>query len=364
MIELFIRYPALKERLSHVPLGNFPTPIHKLDNLGSDMGSDSIYIKRDDRAGRLYGGNKVRKLEFILGHALETKVKKVMTFGAAGSNHALATAIFAHSVGLKSISMLFSQPNARYVQHNLLASHFYDAELKHYPGKNILILATFFELLRHRVRYGYFPRVIPPGGSSPLGTVGFVNAALELKKQVEERSMPEPDYIYVPLGTMGTAVGLLLGTVAAGLKSKIAAVRVVDSGMANIKKAEDLFNKTNILLHSMDPSFELYRFPRERIIIEKDFFGERYALFTQEAMEAVCLIKDREDIDLEGTYTGKTLAALISDCKGKSLNGKVILFWNTHNSVDLTDIVSKIDYRELPSGFHPYFEKEFQPLDK
>lgn len=124
MIPLFKQYPLLEDKLPYVALGDFPTPVEKLDRLGADIGVDHLYIKRDDLSGKVYGGNKVRKLEFLLGHALRTEVKTVLTFGFAGSNHAVATAIYAHHVGLKSISMLMPQPNAHYPRRNLLMGYY------------------------------------------------------------------------------------------------------------------------------------------------------------------------------------------------------------------------------------------------
>jgi len=363
MIELFKSFPALKEKLPYVSLGNFPTPVEKLEKMGKRIGLNNLYIKRDDLSGNIYGGNKIRKLEFILGSTIKTDTKEVLTFGAAGSNHALATSIYAHNLGLRSISMLFPQPNAHYVKKNLLMSHYSGAELHQYPNKLLMGPGIIFQLLRHRLKYKHFPEVVPPGGSSVLGTTGFVNAAFELKKHIAENSIPEPDYIYVALGTMGTAVGLLLGLKAANIKSKLKAIRVVDKKIANLEKAEELFHKTNLYLNKSDKSFPAFEFPADQIEINHDFFGKQYALFTEEGMHAVRQMKDTEGIKLEGTYTGKTFAALINDAKEKNMADDVILFWNTYNSKDFSDIIANIDYKELPACFHDYFEKEVQLLD-
>ena len=129
MIPLFEQYPLLQEKLPYISLGEFPTPIQRLDQLGAKLKIGQLYIKRDDLSGKIQGGNKIRKLEFILGSALRSGAKEVITFGGAGSNHALATAIYAQQVGLKSISMLMPQPNANYVRRNLAMSHYYGAEL-------------------------------------------------------------------------------------------------------------------------------------------------------------------------------------------------------------------------------------------
>jgi len=371
VIPLFEQFPLLQEKLAYVPLGEFPTPVQELKRLGMELGIGPFYIKRDDLSGKLYGGNKPRKLEFILGNALRSGAKEVITFGGAGSNHALATAIYAQQVGLKSISMLMPQPNAQYVRRNLLMSHYYDAEL-HLCGAELesvrtmplIYLATTYQLLRGRLKWGRFPQLIPPGGSSPLGAIGFVNAALELKKQITNGEMPEPEYIYVACGTMGTAAGLTLGLRGAKLNSRVVSVRIASEKFVNTRRMIKLINKTNSLLYSLDTSFPRFEFPEADVDIRHDYFGKRYGLFTKEGMEAVSLMREREGIKLDGTYTGKTLAALIGDAKTGSLRGRTVLFWNTLNSRDFSDVISSIDYHNLPHDFHRYFEAEMQPLDR
>ncbi|OGN97651.1 MAG: hypothetical protein A2Z77_04620 [Chloroflexi bacterium RBG_13_51_36] len=371
MIPLFEQYPLLREKLAYVPLGEFPTPVQKLERLGAELGISQVYIKRDDLSGKLYGGNKPRKLEFILGDVLRSRAKEVMTFGGAGSNHALATAMYAREVGLKSISMLMPQPNARYVRRNLLMSHYCGAEL-HPCGSGLesvrnmplVYAAAIYQLLRHRLRKGRLPYFIPPGGSSLLGVVGFVNAALELGRQIAGGEMPEPEYIYVACGTMGTAAGLTLGLRAARLTSRVVPVRICGERFVNTGAMIKLINKVNFLLCSLDASFAKFEFSETDVDIRLDYAGQRYALFTDEGMEAVSLMGKCEGIKLDGTYTGKTMAALKHDAKNGSLRGKAVLFWNTLNSRDFSDAISGLDYHDLPRPFHRYFGEEVQPLDR
>jgi D-cysteine desulfhydrase len=363
MIPLFEHYPLLGDKLPYLSLGEFPTPVEKLDRLGQDIGLNHLYIKRDDLSGKVYGGNKVRKLEFLLGHALRTKVKEVLTFGSAGSNHALATAIYAQHLGLKSISMLKPQPNAHYVRRNLLMSYHFGVELHLYRNVAFRAMGTIYQLLWHKLKQGYFPQVIPTGGSSPLGATGFVNAAFELKKQIMEGKISEPDRIYVALGSMGTAVGLILGLKAANLKSRVIPVRVVDEKSANTQKMVKLFYEINSFLHSLDSSFPKFEFSERDIDMRHGFFGQKYALFTEEGMGAVARMEKKEGIKLDGTYTGKALAGLIDDAEKQDLRDKVILFWDTYDSRDFSNIVMNIDYHQLPRCFHRYFEEEVQPLD-
>ena len=130
---LFARYPGMYGVLPHVSLGTLPTPVERLQTLEQVLGvSDTrLYVKRDDLSGRPYGGNKVRKLEFLLARAAQQGYKEVLTFGGAGSNHALATGLYARQMGLQSISMLIPQPNAQGVRTNLLMSLHAGIELHH-----------------------------------------------------------------------------------------------------------------------------------------------------------------------------------------------------------------------------------------
>ncbi len=367
MIPLFENYQLLADKLPYVSLGEFPTPVEKLDILGRQLGLDILFIKRDDLTGRVYGGNKIRKLEFILGDALQHGAKEVLTFGAAGSNHALATAIYARQIRLKSISMLVPQPNADYVRRNLLMSYNYGAELHLYTPKSFFKAtadpSVLYQLIRHGLQKGRLPRIIPMGGSSPLGAVGYVNAAFEIDNQIADGEIPEPDFIYIACGSMGTAAGLILGLRATSRKIKVITVRVNSEKFVNVKGLIELIRKTNCLLSSADPSFPHFDFHESDVEIKQGYFGTQYALATEAGMEAISLMNRYSSINLEGTYTGKTFAALIDDANKSSLRYKKVLFWNTYNSRDFSETIETIDYHLLPRCFHRYFEEEVQPLE-
>jgi len=291
-----------------------------------------------------------------------------MTFGAAGSNHALATAIYAKQLGLKSISMLIPQPYADYVQYNLLFSYAQGAELHLYTPKRFFKgtadPSVVYQLLRHGLKQGQLPRVIPMGGSSPLGAVGYVNAAFELHGQIVKGEMPEPDYIYIASGSMGTAAGLILGIRALSMKTKVVAVRVNSERFVNVKRLIKLIYQTNSFLSSLDPSFPRFDFRESDVEIRQGFFGTQYALCTKEGMEAMFLMNRYGGIQLDGTYTGKTFAALIDDAKKSNLRDKIVLFWNTYNSRDFSETIAVIDYHKLPGRFYCYFEEDVQPLER
>jgi D-cysteine desulfhydrase len=369
MIPLFQYYPSL-QKLPRVSLCNFPTPVHKLGILSEELDTGGLYIKRDDLSGEIFGGNKVRKLEFLLGMAQKSGAKDVITFGGAGSNHALATAIYARQLGLRSVSILLLQPNARYVRQNLLMGYGCGAELQlcktrllPRANKLLLQLTSCYQFLKHGMISRHFPYIISAGGSSPIGVVGFVNAAFELKKQIDEGESPEPDYIYVASGTLGTAAGLMIGLKAAKLKSRVIPIRVAGDNLTNTRRLKTLIEETNSLLCATDPSFPRVEFAEQDLQIRNDFFGKHYALFTREGVNAITCLKEKEGIKLDGTYTGKAFAAVINDAENGELRNKTILFWDTLNSIDLTNTTGAVNYHDLPKSFHSFFTDEVQPLD-
>jgi D-cysteine desulfhydrase len=361
---IFTRFPELREDLPFHSIAKLPTPIERIDDFGKTIGIEELYIKRDDLTAAHYGGNKVRKLEFLIGEALRQGAREVMTFGCAGSNHATATALYAKEAGLRSISMLLPQPNARSVRKNLLLSFHCGAELHMYKTSRALSLGVLYIQTRQRLTTGHKPYIIPAGGSSPLGVVGYVNAAFELREQIEKGFAPEPTRIYVAAGTTGTAAGLLLGFRAAGLKTKVIPVRVTGESFVNEPRIISLIEKTNALLRDADPSFPLCEFKPGDIQIRHDCYGEQYALYTEQSVEAANLMKETQGIPLEGTYTGKALAALIADARSGALEGETAMFWNTYNSRDVSGEIANVDYHQLPKAFHLYFEEEVQPLDR
>ena len=364
MFPLFDRFPRLRDRLPRVPLTELPTPVEPMWRLAARLGVANLYVKRDDITAPLYGGNKVRKLEFLLAEAVRRGCKEVMTFGCAGSNHAAATAIYANQLGLRSVSMLLPQPNAHSVRTNLLVSHRFGAELNYYESSEDLGKDMPRVLARHTRETGVEPMVIPAGGSSPLGVAGYVNAALELASQVREGTAHRPDLVYVAAGTTGTSVGLKLGFKLAGIKTHVLPVRVTGETFVNAPAMVKLFHEANKLLHENDESVPLVDFTEQETLIRHDFYGGNYAEYTEESVGAMRILRETEDIRLEGTYTGKAFAALLADAAGGALHGKNVLFWNTYNFRDLSNLSAGLDYHDLPKSLHPYFEQNVQPLDR
>jgi len=353
---LFERFAGLAAGLPLVELAGLPTPVRRLDGLATRIGAASLWLKDDGPSSPHYGGNKVRKLELLLAAARADNARTVMTFGYAGSNHATATAVHAARLGMRSISILLPQQNAAYLRKNLLVSASVSAELHEYPSRIALYAGSALTLLRHRLREGRSPTIVAPGGSSALGTVGFVNAAFELAAQVEAGLLPMPATIYAAGGSLGTVVGLGIGLAALGAPTRVVAVRVVDERFVNPSRALALWRKTVALLRGHDVSFPDVGDPGDRISFRSEFFGGLYARVTPEAEEARRLAHDSEGLALDITYTAKALACLIADARAGRLGSGSVLFWNTCNGSDLSARAAGATPADLPRRLRRYFD--------
>jgi D-cysteine desulfhydrase len=184
-----------------------------------------------------------------------------------------------------------------------------------------------------------------------VGVLGYVNAAFELRGQIENGLLPEPEAIFVPLGTMGTVAGLALGLCAAGMKSRIHAVRVISTAVANREKCTGLIVETCRLLSQGEA---LAADAGKRIVIEGGYFGPGYGLASSRVTEAVRTAQEREGLELDITYSGKAFAAFLFAARNKKAAGP-LLFWNTKNSLPFPQDALSRDYRDLPAAFHRFF---------
>jgi 1-aminocyclopropane-1-carboxylate deaminase/D-cysteine desulfhydrase-like pyridoxal-dependent ACC family enzyme len=316
-----------------VDLAELPTPVRRLESFGHP----ALFMKEDGLSGPVYGGNKIRKLELLLGEALDQGAKTVITYGAAGSNHALATAVCCKQLGLHAVLILAPQEPTDHVRKNLLMDAAVGAELilcddfKDFPKATEEVCSRSPEP----------PYIIPAGGTNAVGALGFVNAAIELTEQLK------PDVIYVPMGTGGTVAGLLTGFLLTDFKPRIEAIRVVERSFrdeTHIKTlCDELCDKLGIE----------QRVAMEDIIIRDEFFGDGYGIPTPEGQAAVECFQTLENVTLENTYTGKTVAALLHDLHSGQLDNQTVLYWNTLNARKLS---ADTDFHSLSEKFHAYFK--------
>lgn len=350
-LPLFEHYPGLEDRISRVALGRFPTPVQQMKGLGHG----NLWIKRDDLSSPLYGGNKVRKLEFILGDAMRCGKKEVVTIGGIGTNHGLATAIYCRELGMGATLIVFDQPVTSFVRQNLLLFHKNDASLV-YAKSMIGAGAKFYITERLRRPGAYF---LYAGGSSPIGALGFVNAAFELKKQIDEGTAPVPRYIICPLGSNGTMAGLSLGMLLAGIPAEVIGVGVTKATLgplhlATARSVRSLMRDTLRLLRGACPGVPDVTIGGQHV--SHDYFGGAYGLPTDAGLAALRLFREKEGIKLEPTYTAKACAFLLDFIRDPARAKDAVLYWHTYNSVDLSQDAASVDYRELPPVFHRFFE--------
>lgn len=349
---LFKHYPELEEQFPRLDFGIYPTPVERLSHLGRE----NVWIKREDYSSCLYGGNKVRKLEFVLADALKKGRNRVITMGGIGSNHGLATAIFCREAGLQCRLLLFRQPLNDYVKQNMLLFQRYGAETIYLKG----VLRTGASLLVTQRLFNPRGYILEAGGSSPLGTIGVVNAMFELKEQIDGGLLPEPRYLFCPLGSNGTMAGLSLGGIMAGLSTTVIGVRVTMKSIGPIPVASSrtvgaLMKKTYRLMKKHCPSIPDISIHPQHVI--NDYVGEGYGCATAECLEALALMKEREGITLEPTYTGKTFAALCDFIRTHEDGNEAILYWHTYNSVDLSGEAATVTCRDLSPDMRCLYEE-------
>ncbi|MDF1541871.1 MAG: pyridoxal-phosphate dependent enzyme [Anaerosomatales bacterium] len=320
-LPLFERYPGTAA-LPLAGIAELPTPLERLSIKGVDAVVGGLWVKRDDLTNPVYGGNKVRKLDFLLGKALAEERPAVITFGAYGSNHALATAVHARALGIEPHIVLSPQAPTAYAAATVLA---------HAGLGTHLHLVEGWEGLREAVRVrqeltardGIEPLVIPMGGTNALGATGYVNAALEVGERFGS--------VYVAAGTLGTAVGLAIGFAAARAATRVIAVRVTPAQIANEEVARSLAGETIALLCSLDPSFPDLRFEDLHFELRDEFYEPGYAVPTAET-EAAVAVAGEAGLPLETTYTGKAMQAFRSDARRGALPEGEVLFWDTYHS--------------------------------
>lgn len=327
---LLDRFPRLAA-LPRIPLVEQPTPLERASRL-SRFTETEIWVKREDRTHPTYGGNKVRKLQYLLGDARAKEATTLLTTGAYGSHHALATAIHGTAHGFGVHSFLSPQPWTPHVEENLRAQLAVRAELHRIP--NLLLAQPAMQLeglFRRKDREK--PYTIPHGGSSPVGTIGYVEAGLELAAQLDAKQMPEPDVIYLALGSGATAVGLALGLAAGGIEIPIRAILVTSRLVAHPRHLHGLLRETLSSLRALEPRFPDVEPAATRMITVDDAWLEVGYGVVNDPIERVTELAAADSLVLDPTYTAPTVATMMEDGEGERF--RRALYLHTLSSADL-----------------------------
>ena len=347
------RFPQLAARLPWQALADLPTALEPAPGFGAALGVPSLLIKRDDLSASPYGGNKVRKLEYLLGDALARGCNAVLTFGAAGSNHALATSIYARQLGLDCHVVTSDQVQTPWVADTLRWHLRLGTQLTPAAGY-AQMLETAAHIRAQHPGGADLVYEIPWGGSSPLGTIGFVAAGFEIAAELAALGVRDPVRIYVACGTMGSVAGLVLGLYLAGSDATVVGVPILPQERVSAPAVATLCKAAGAEMQQRDASVPSCPDPQSRFEFRSGFLGAGYAQPTPEGVEAMHLARDLAGLKLETTYTAKALACLIADARSGRLAGAVPVFWQTWNSRPKPPGLQEVDIRRLPASLQKY----------
>jgi len=323
--ELFRRYPALADRVPWIPLGTFPTPIEPCDVEASD-GTRRIWVKREDRSSARYGGNKVRKLEFLLAEARRRGAKRVITVGAAASHHAFATLVHGRDAGFDCTLVLFPQPYTPHVETMLRLDAAFGADIVWASRMELVPVA----LLRARLAHWRAPAFnIAAGGSDATGTLGWISGGLELAAQLQSGETPRPASIHVAGGTLGTAAGLATGLALAGCEVPVVATRITSRLITNERVLARLIAGVSAVLEAAGVRVPSVDRIASRVEIRHGQIGRGYGHETDASRRALDTFSDA-GIGLEPTYTAKACAELLQSAG----TGEPSLFVHSFSAVE------------------------------
>lgn len=291
------------DTLPREQLAFLPTPLHRMRNLGESIGIDDLWIKRDDHTGFTFGGNKTRKLEYVLGDAKANKCDTLVTVGGIQSNHCRQTAAVAAVGGMRCILLLGGDEPEDYTG-NLLLDRMLGAEIKFFPGESAFTLNRRLDaIMETLIEFGLTPYAIPAGAAMPVGVVPYAVAMDELNKQFQENSFVA-DRIIVAAGTGGTLAGLILGAHILELDIDIIGITVSKSAEDLKKEVSDLIDRTVETYPEVDPF-------KPKINVDESFIGKGYGVLEDGVVSAIEMFAKMEGIFLDPVYTGKAGLALI-----------------------------------------------------
>lgn len=316
----------LLTRFPRAVLTTLPTPLEKLDRLSAYLGGVNVWVKRDDLTGMGGGGNKVRKLEYLLGEALAQGADAIITQGAVQSNHVRQTVAAASKLGLPTYAILerrIKDTAASFeVTGNVLLDHLFGIKAVRFVeggtdmNKEMAIEAEKLKAL------GKKPYIIPGGGSNVVGALGYVHAALELANQAVEQQL-KIDHVVVASGSSGTHAGLAAGFKAFSTQVNLVGISVRQPEAVQIPKVADEAGKIAEFLGVSAAS-------AKDIIVNSDYVGAGYGIPAEHTWEAVVLAAQLEGLILDPVYTGKAFAGLLGLARsGAFKKGENVVFFHT-----------------------------------
>jgi len=315
-----------------LPLAQLPTPLHDAVRLREALGGPArcprILIKRDDLTALGLGGNKARKLEYLVADAQATGATTLITTGAVQSNHARMTAAAACVAGMRCVLVLSTTTNEPPLAGNLLLDRLYGATVRLVPAIDPMLAvgqdeAVVAEVVAEEKSHGRTPYVIPVGGSSGIGVFGYIGGTAELVEQLSEAGV-SPSRLYFASGSRGTQAGLTLGAMLCEATYQVYGVAVSAGEPEKIERARRIANEAAARLGLPE------RLDLSHLVTDQSFIGEGYGIPTAGGLEAIALVAQSEAILLDPCYTSKGMAALVHHVRSGELGpGDTVVFLHT-----------------------------------
>lgn len=309
--------------LPKFPLAQLPTPLTPASNLSAALGGPEILVKRDDLTGLALGGNKTRKLEYLIADAQAQGATHVITVGAVQSNHCRQTAAAARVAGLNCVLVMNASSDDPDIQGNLLLDHILGADTRIVTDKNDRQPMTIQVAEELRAK-GYVPYQIPGGGSNAIGASAYVAATYELMAQLVEHGASPTRFYTTSSFSGGTHAGLALGAKLAGVPYAVHGVSI-EGRADDVKKViTPLANQTAEYL-GLD-----VRLSEDEVIVHDAYTGPAYGVATEECLEAIRLCARTEALLLDPVYTAKTMAGMIDHIRtGEIGSDETVMFLHT-----------------------------------
>lgn len=309
------------ERVDRISLVEHHSPVAALDRI---FPSGNVWLKDDSRLHPVCGGNKVRRLEYLLA-GLKTN-RPVLTFGYESSNHVVATAYFCAGLGVPTQFVLQRGPmgmtdaDVETTRLKMQTVRAHASRVSTFDSRNGVIWGALTAIAREMGRVV----ILPAGGSNALGALGSVRAAFELSDQVERQELPRPDVIVVPIGTGATAVGLAVGVRALGWDTRVVAMRIAKDSLNEPRHLQQLATGIKRRL----PALSAAMVDLTNLDVEDGLIGSSYGVPTADGLRIAAKWADQQGVHLENIYSAKAAAAL--EARLPDMAGKSILFWLTY----------------------------------
>jgi len=313
----------MKAMLSHLPrvgIAHLPTPLEEMPRLSRALRGPRLFIKRDDQTGLATGGNKTRKLEFLVADALAQQATTLITTGAPQSNHCRQTAAAAAKFGLRAMLVLSGEPADDWTG-NLLLDTLLGAEVRWTRGREREEVMA--EVAEEERMAGRVPYIVPYGASNPIGAMGYVAALAELMEQLAERGLQVQRIVFAS-SSGGTQAGLVVGAKAFGFTGRIEGI--------SVDKTRAVLRETILRLAAKTAARVGLRstFTPLEITIHDGYLGGGYGVIGDAEREAIRLVAQTEGILLDPVYTGRAMAGLMDLVRqGIYRPDEIIVFWHT-----------------------------------